>query len=118
MKNWQSMLIGVLIGLILAGGVYLIVFINEPPEFSYISPTYSPTLTVDSDAVLTATKININTATISELDSLSGIGEQKARDIIDFREKNGKFVSIEDLLYVPGIGQSLFDQIKDDITVQ
>lgn len=62
-------------------------------------------------------KIDINKATAQQLDSLPGIGEEKAQAIIDYREKYGKFSSIEDLLYVPGFGQAIFDSLKDLIDV-
>lgn len=61
-------------------------------------------------------KININTASLDELESLSGIGESKARSIIEYRSENGKFKSIEDITKVRGIGQSLFEKIKNSIT--
>lgn len=63
------------------------------------------------------TKININKASLEELQSLSGIGESKAKSIISYRESNGKFKSIEDLKNVKGIGDKLFDSIKDMIAV-
>ena len=61
-------------------------------------------------------KININTATIEELMTLSGIGESKAKSIIKYREEN-PFKTIEDLKNVTGIGDNLFAQIKENITV-
>ena len=60
--------------------------------------------------------ININTATQEELMTLSGIGESKAKDIITYRSENA-FTSIEDIKNVPGIGESLFAKIKENITV-
>jgi competence protein ComEA len=62
-------------------------------------------------------KININTATVSELQALPRIGEQVARRIVDFREANGKFKKIEELMKVKGIGEKTFLQLKDRITV-
>ncbi len=62
-------------------------------------------------------KININTASEEELKNLSGIGEKKAKDIINYREKNGLFKTIEDIMKVNGIGDSFFAQIKENITV-
>lgn len=62
-------------------------------------------------------KISINTATKEELMNLSGIGESRAIDIINYRNENGLFKSIEDLKQVSGIGDKLFEKIKDQITI-
>ncbi len=62
-------------------------------------------------------KININSATAAELDSLSGIGPTKAQAIIDYRNQNGPFRTIDDLLNVPGIGPKTLETIRDQITV-
>ena len=62
-------------------------------------------------------KININSASVSELDTLPGIGPATAQKIIDYREENGSFESIEDIKDVSGIGDSKFEQIKDMIAV-
>lgn len=65
----------------------------------------------------TSEKININTATQEELTSLSGIGESKAKSIIKYREENGNFKSIEDIMKVSGISENLFAKIQENITV-
>ncbi len=62
-------------------------------------------------------KININTATADKLINLPGIGEKIAADIIAYREKNGKFKTIGDIVKVPGIGEGKFNKVKDLITV-
>lgn len=62
-------------------------------------------------------KININTADLSELMKLSGIGEVTASAIIRYRTDNGTFERIEDIMKVPGIKQGRFDAIKDSIEV-
>lgn len=62
--------------------------------------------------------ININSATLLELDTLPGIGPVKAQSIIDYREGHGPFNSIEEIIEVSGIGPSTFDGIKDLITVE
>ena len=64
----------------------------------------------------TDTKININTASLDELMNISGIGESKAKSIIEYRKDN-RFNSIEDIKKISGIGESLFNKIKDNITV-
>ena len=62
-------------------------------------------------------KININTATKEELDTLPGIGQATAQKIIEYRKENGKFKSIDELKNVSGIGESKFQKIKDLICV-
>lgn len=62
-------------------------------------------------------KININTATAAELQNLPRIGPKVAQRIVDFRTQNGPFKKIEDLMKVRGIGEKVFEQIKDRITV-
>lgn len=62
-------------------------------------------------------KVSINTATKEQLMNLNGIGESKANDIIAYRNQNGLFKSIEDIKKISGIGDKLFDKIKDHITI-
>ena len=63
------------------------------------------------------TLININTASAGELTSLSGIGQSRADAIIEYRQSNGKFQSIEDIMKIPGIKQGIFNKIKNKISV-
>ena len=62
-------------------------------------------------------KININTAPASELEALPRIGPTVAQRIVDFRTKNGNFKKVEEIMKVQGIGEKIFDEIKDLITV-
>lgn len=62
-------------------------------------------------------KININTASLTELQELPRIGEKVAQRIIDFRKENGRFKKIEEIMKVQGIGEKVYNQIKDRITV-
>ena len=61
--------------------------------------------------------ININTASINELTTLSGIGKSKAEAIITYRQNNGLFKSIEDIMKVSGIGKSTYEKFKANITI-
>lgn len=62
-------------------------------------------------------KVNINTASAEELMTLSGIGESKAESIIRYREENGRFQKIEELMEISGIKEGVFEKIKDDIII-
>jgi len=62
--------------------------------------------------------ININTADEAQLVQITGIGQTRARSIIEYRQKNGRFNRIEDIQKVSGIGEASFDKMKDMITVE
>lgn len=61
--------------------------------------------------------VNVNTATQEQLESLNGIGPAKAKAIIDYRQKNGDFKTLEDIDNVPGIGAGVMSKIKNDVTL-
>lgn len=61
--------------------------------------------------------VNINTADVEQLSTLKGIGPAMAQRIIDYREQNGKFKTLDELKNVRGIGQKKFDALKDKITI-
>ena len=73
--------------------------------------------TVPEKATPTEDKININTATPAELKTLHGIGDKKANAIVDYRNEYGRFTSVEEIKRVEGIGDGIFEAIKDDICV-
>ena len=89
-------------------GMYLIPKIGEdaPPMDSIISGSQG-----DTD------KVNINKADQSQLETLPRIGPVTAQNIIQYREENGPFMSIEDIMNVPRIGEKTFEGLKDHITV-
>lgn len=178
MKTWQTLSIGILIGLVIGGGILLIATPRHSASIEYFVPTQASEITVSvqgsvnhpgiytlpnsariNDAISAAGgalggadlslvnladflydgeqvnlqslqssvisqtpstqgKINLNQATMNELESLPGVGEEKAKAIINYREEYGSFVSIEDVLYVPGFGQSIFDSIQNLIDIK
>lgn len=63
------------------------------------------------------TRININTAGIEELDTLWGIGSARAQAIVDYRNQNGPFRHVDELINVSGIGSAILESIRDEITV-
>lgn len=64
-----------------------------------------------------STTVNINTADLTELQQLPGVGPSKAQAIIAYREENGLFKSIEGLLEVSGFGEKTFEKLKDSIVI-
>jgi len=81
--------------------------------FELVIPMSEESVLYDSDP----SKINLNTATLEELMELNGIGIILGQRIIDYRSEYGYFESIEDVMNVSGIKESIYEQIKDDITV-
>lgn len=86
-----------------------------PAEGEEISEKIQVTLTSEIESTK---RININTADSIELTQLNGIGEARANSIIEYREENGRFKSIEEIKNVSGIGDSIFEGFKDEIVVQ
>ncbi len=101
---------------LLTDGDQITVYTVQEVEAGQMTPAASPAQANSPNAAQTQ-KININTADQTALQSLKGIGASRAQDIIDYREANGPFQTIEDIMKVSGIKQSLFDKIKEDITV-
>jgi competence protein ComEA len=67
--------------------------------------------------VTTAAMINLNTASVTQLETLPGVGKATAERIVEYREKNGAFKKIEDLMNVRGVGEKSFLKLKPLITV-
>jgi len=62
-------------------------------------------------------KVNLNTATVQELEQIKGIGAKKALEIIKYRKEHN-FTKLEDIMKVKGIGKKLFEKIKNDIEIK
>lgn len=89
--------------------------INDIQAETYIQNDAGDNVIVQDSS--SSSLININSATQSELDSLPGIGPSTASKIIDYRNKNGDFKNIEDLMNVSGIGEAKFNNIRDYICI-
>jgi len=68
-------------------------------------------------SVIAGQKLNINTATIDQLQNLPGVGSHIAQEIINYRHEHGPFQKVEDITQVKGLGEKKFEKIKDLITV-
>ena len=88
--------------------------INEVEEIEYVTSSSGN----EDKSTNKTIKVNINTATSEELQSLPGIGESIANRIITYRKENGKFSKIEDLTNVSGIGEAKFNNIKSYVFVK
>ena len=89
---------------------FLAIAVAVPAAQKPSSPKGTATATV-------ATPINLNTATQAQLESLPGIGPGAAQRILEYRQKNGNFKKIEDLMNVKGIGEKSFLKLKPLVTV-
>ena len=69
------------------------------------------------ETVASMQKVNINKADAKALTTLKGIGKDRAVKIIEYREKNGPFEKIEDIMKVKGIGKKIFEQNKNALSV-
>ena len=85
---------------------------------SSISSTFSSTSSSNATSSTKNSKININKATQAELEIIPGIGPSTALKIINYRNENGKFKSIEDVKNISGIGDSKYEKMKDYITIK
>lgn len=94
---------------------YIIPEIGE--EINYTSENINDDI-ISKDIANNSFKININTATIEELDTLPGVGEATANKILNHRKENGNFKSIEEIKNVNGIGDKKFENIRELISVK
>ena len=95
------------------------IYVPTKEEVDALAVVYSDTGSETSGTMSDSTgRVNINTATLEELTTLPGIGDTRARAIIDYREQNGAFGNIEDIMQVTGIKEKSFSKIKDSICVK
>ncbi len=101
-------------------GYYYIFFIGEKDngEIGVYNSGGSYSKTEDSGSNSGDGRININTASIERLQLIPGIGEVKAASIVEYREKNAGFKSIEELKSISGIGEKTFEKLRDYIDIR
>lgn len=110
-------------GIMFGSGLLLVKFsdkgepikITEPPVENVQIDTEKPTQAVKGEKI--SGLVDINTASQEELESLDGIGPKTAEKIVEYRETNGSFSSIESIMDIDGIGEGKFSKIKDEITI-
>lgn len=112
-------LLAVIAFFFLSGILYSHSFAGESPDLG--TPILAEEIGVPQEPEAFAEeqmgKLDINTASAEELLRLPSIGEKRAADIIAYREKNGGFSRIEDIMKVSGIGEGTFEKIKEEIIV-
>lgn len=115
-KKAKIITAAVLFAMITAGGL-LIERMEKDAFIVETVATEDAVSYIEKGAADIAGKININDADAETLSELYGIGEQLGYRIVDYREKNGRYETIEEIMKVPGISEGKFEDIKDDITV-
>ncbi len=92
--------------------------INDEEEVANITEDAGENVIKSDESSIKEGKVNINTASQTELETLNGIGPSTALKIINYRNENGTFKNIEDIKNVPGIGDAKFEKIKENIKVK
>lgn len=103
--------------------VYNAFYIPDAVSFTQISTDGSQSEELESgqtekDEETNLGKVPINRADETELDTLPGIGPALAKAIVEYREENGGFSSLEELMEVPGIGEKKFAELKDRVSLE
>ncbi len=91
---------------------------NFPEQKKVFEPVKSSAIPDSIDLKIPDRKVNLNTATLKELESLPGIGPELGKRILEFREKKGNFSTIDEIVNVKGIGPKTLEKLKNLITVE
>ena len=98
------------------GGALVLVALLAPAAWAQ-EPAPKPPATLTALPATLPAPINLNTATVAQLEALPGIGAKVAERIVEYRQKNGGFKKVEDLMNVQGIGEKSFLKLKPLISV-
>lgn len=114
MKNWKSGFL--MMAIIVCVAVYIGIFIGRTSSVNtvFLPAVFESKSAENEQKILT---VDLNNATADELQMISGINAQIAKDIISYRKETGNFVSVLELLRVEGITYELYEQIKPYLTV-
>ncbi len=91
---------------------------NFPEQKKIFEPVKSSAISDNIDLKIPGRKVNLNTATLKELESLPGIGPELGKRILEFRENKGNFSTIDEIVNVKGIGPKTLEKFKNLITVE
>jgi len=91
---------------------------NFPEQKKVFEPVKSSAISDNIDLKIPGRKVNLNTATLKELESLPGIGPELGKRILEFRENKGNFSTIDEIVNVKGIGPKILEKLKNLITVE
>ena len=97
--------------------ILLILIINTLLSSHVNAKDEVETATQDPNTKIILDKININEASLQQLTNIKGLGKVKAQAILEYIDANGKFVSIDELLEVRGVGNKLIEKIRNKITI-
>lgn len=117
MKKLQKRYYVLVFVLAIAAGAFLRSVEEKPFEIVRTATVYAPESETPVMAEEETIIININESDMFELTRLPGIGEGLAKRIVDYRTKNGNFETIQDIMKVEGIGEKIFEDIKNQICV-
>lgn len=119
-KSQAYILTGV--ALLIIGAILLYVSVTSPRVYDNVNVQSTTeqeyySFSDGEDEMENSFPINLNTATVEDLQRIDGIGESKAKNIVAYREANGNFTSVEELMNIDGIGDKLFEKISPYLTV-